>query len=368
MDLGKEDEHDEEHDMRENMHLGEDPLYDPRADDSDEEWMNRKRGCNCLSQVDTKKGKNNNRTVTDDVKNQSNGSSNIKTTITTTSSPWKSDAILNCPACISLLCTDCQRHEVYHTQYRAMFVFNCAVDFQEKLQFDQRKTDSPPTSRIRMSHKLESRERKQAMRQRRKETNALKKRGQEIQGEEKSREVMLSSKSNNLWNDTADDYDDLGVRDGETVLESLSQEVTGEKARVTTRTTEGKVWNQQETASPTKSPEGRTVTTTTSVISSQGEGDKDCIMTRTMTAGGEGSQESREESSQESTAAASEKNWSSSRKSISRTRQDEKQDKRNKADRKTSCFSVRCCVCSTQVAVYDDEQVYHFFNVLASHC
>jgi len=30
-------------------------------------------------------------------------------------------------------------------------------------------------------------------------------------------------------------------------------------------------------------------------------------------------------------------------------------------------YSVKCDVCSTQVAVYDQDEVYHFFNVLASH-
>ena len=28
---------------------------------------------------------------------------------------------------------------------------------------------------------------------------------------------------------------------------------------------------------------------------------------------------------------------------------------------------VKCNQCSTQVAVYDSEEVYHFFNILASH-
>lgn len=30
-------------------------------------------------------------------------------------------------------------------------------------------------------------------------------------------------------------------------------------------------------------------------------------------------------------------------------------------------YSVKCDVCCTQVAVYDEDEVYHFFNVLASH-
>ena len=29
---------------------------------------------------------------------------------------------------------------------------------------------------------------------------------------------------------------------------------------------------------------------------------------------------------------------------------------------------VQCTECSTEVAVFDKEEVYHFFNILASHC
>ena len=36
-----------------------------------------------------------------------------------------SDAILSCPGCLTTVCIDCQRHEYYTTQYRAMFVRNC---------------------------------------------------------------------------------------------------------------------------------------------------------------------------------------------------------------------------------------------------
>ncbi len=41
-----------------------------------------------------------------------------------------SDAVLSCPGCFTTLCIDCQRHEKYHSQYRAMFVMNCDVDEQ----------------------------------------------------------------------------------------------------------------------------------------------------------------------------------------------------------------------------------------------
>lgn len=36
--------------------------------------------------------------------------------------PRQSDATLSCPCCFTPLCYDCQRHEVYVNQYRAMFV------------------------------------------------------------------------------------------------------------------------------------------------------------------------------------------------------------------------------------------------------
>jgi len=46
-----------------------------------------------------------------------------------------SDAVLNCPACFAVLCLDCQRHEIYRTQYRAMFVMNCSVKTDTKMKF-----------------------------------------------------------------------------------------------------------------------------------------------------------------------------------------------------------------------------------------
>ncbi|KAK6931753.1 E2F-associated phosphoprotein [Dillenia turbinata] len=38
-----------------------------------------------------------------------------------------SDAILSCPACFTTLSLECQRHEKYVTQYRAIFVVNCKI-------------------------------------------------------------------------------------------------------------------------------------------------------------------------------------------------------------------------------------------------
>ncbi|XP_057423641.1 uncharacterized protein LOC130717440 [Lotus japonicus] len=38
-----------------------------------------------------------------------------------------SDAVLSCPACFTTLCLECQRHENFLTQYRAVFVVNCKI-------------------------------------------------------------------------------------------------------------------------------------------------------------------------------------------------------------------------------------------------
>lgn len=80
----------------------EDFFYDERADEKDESWMRRRR----MVQSD-------------------------ETNVT-------SDAVLNCPCCFSLLCLDCQQHEVYKTQYRSMFVMNCTVDAGNPLQEEAR--------------------------------------------------------------------------------------------------------------------------------------------------------------------------------------------------------------------------------------
>lgn len=42
-----------------------------------------------------------------------------------------SDAVLSCPACFTTLSLECQRHEKYVTQYRAIFVFNCKIKTDE---------------------------------------------------------------------------------------------------------------------------------------------------------------------------------------------------------------------------------------------
>ncbi|KAF1491349.1 E2F-associated phosphoprotein, partial [Megadyptes antipodes antipodes] len=86
-------------------------LYDPEEDSRDQEWVDSQR-----------RGYRNQRRV---LRQQQSKPSAVPS----------SDAVLNCPACMTTLCLDCQRHESYKTQYRAMFVMNCVVNKEEILKY-----------------------------------------------------------------------------------------------------------------------------------------------------------------------------------------------------------------------------------------
>lgn len=51
-----------------------------------------------------------------------------------------SDAVLSCPACFTTLCLECQRHEKYVTQYRAVFVVNCNTKNEQVPQQNTQKS------------------------------------------------------------------------------------------------------------------------------------------------------------------------------------------------------------------------------------
>ncbi|KAL2099065.1 hypothetical protein ACEWY4_005545 [Coilia grayii] len=86
-------------------------LYDPDEDDRDQAWVDAKR--RRYRRYQTAFG-------------SSRGQSQALPS---------SDAVLNCPSCMITLCMDCQRHEKYRTQYRAMFVMNCTVNKEEVLRY-----------------------------------------------------------------------------------------------------------------------------------------------------------------------------------------------------------------------------------------
>ncbi|MPC25389.1 E2F-associated phosphoprotein [Portunus trituberculatus] len=113
-------------------------FYDPTMDDRDQEWVNQKR------RSYQPRGRRPGRTL--DVENNN-----------TIQLP-PSDAVLNCPACLTTLCMDCQRHEIYHNQYRAMFVFNCVVNVMERLSYpkkDQKKQNFFKNKKARRNKKQE---------------------------------------------------------------------------------------------------------------------------------------------------------------------------------------------------------------------
>ena len=89
-------------------------LYDPNQDDEDQAWVDQQRE--------------------DYLKKRGIATPQPKRGSKPQPLP-NSDAVLNCPACFNVLCLDCQRHEVYQSQYRAMFVMNCSVDESQKLKF-----------------------------------------------------------------------------------------------------------------------------------------------------------------------------------------------------------------------------------------
>ncbi|OWF56843.1 E2F-associated phosphoprotein-like [Mizuhopecten yessoensis] len=88
----------------------DDLLYDPDMDDQDQEWVDKRRH---------------------QYQPGTSGTQKVQRRLP------RSDAVLDCPACMSTLCRDCQRHTSFENQYRAMFVMNCAVDKSELLKYPE---------------------------------------------------------------------------------------------------------------------------------------------------------------------------------------------------------------------------------------
>jgi len=99
-------------------------FYNPNLDDEDEAWVYKhKRGgleepVSILHSNKDESDKNNNENSS---RRFSSASKVLK--------PRASDAILSCPCCFEIVCMDCQRHERYSNQFRAMFVMNIGVSW-----------------------------------------------------------------------------------------------------------------------------------------------------------------------------------------------------------------------------------------------
>ncbi|PAV86713.1 hypothetical protein WR25_18077 [Diploscapter pachys] len=97
-------------------------FYDENEDDENERWIAEERRKRKGQQAGEKTGKDN-----ADSKQKKGKAKNLDN---------DTDAVLSCPGCMSLLTRDCQRHEIYKDQYRAMFVENCKVE-EEKLTIEK---------------------------------------------------------------------------------------------------------------------------------------------------------------------------------------------------------------------------------------
>ncbi|XP_039642812.1 E2F-associated phosphoprotein isoform X2 [Perca fluviatilis] len=97
-------------------------LYDPDKDDRDQAWVDARR-----RRYEVRK----------------RPAAGSRSQPRQSQSLPSSDAVLNCPACMTTLCLDCQRHEKYRTQYRAMFVMNCAVKKDEVLRYKTQQEVKP---------------------------------------------------------------------------------------------------------------------------------------------------------------------------------------------------------------------------------
>lgn len=131
--------------LADNKHkvLSNDELfYDPEMDEKDQIWMDKRRLNPQLFYSKTKKSKTpKNHT---EKKTDNDGDANASTSkntkrkkkqmLTNRRAP-RSDAVLDCPACMTTLCIDCQKHATFPHQYRAMFVMNCTIDFAERFKY-----------------------------------------------------------------------------------------------------------------------------------------------------------------------------------------------------------------------------------------
>eukprot|EP00977_Amphora_coffeiformis_P010657 scaffold2510_cov169-Amphora_coffeaeformis.AAC.8 len=111
--------------IRTNNNYAEDALYDENADDEDEAYVyNVLRSGSADPAV---------------VANKASPQKKIQ-------KPRNSDAVLSCPCCLSIVCMDCQQHERYENQYRAMFVMNIIVRWDVKLHYDAAEGQLVPVS------------------------------------------------------------------------------------------------------------------------------------------------------------------------------------------------------------------------------
>jgi len=123
--------------------LKPDDLFDENADEENEAWVYKHR-----------------RGGTEEtIKVQRPGGQSNKLEQAKLLKPRNSDAVLSCPCCFEIVCMDCQQHERYSNQYRAMFVMNIGVDWKHVLVYDEKTrglVDKPPAPTNHVPHEQEN--------------------------------------------------------------------------------------------------------------------------------------------------------------------------------------------------------------------
>jgi len=144
-----DDEEEEEAEGDGAMMAAANPFYDANADDEDEAYVYKNLRSGTLESV---------RVRTADTRSTSAGGAERKISAAASSAdpspqqqreqddvrqlkvlkPRHSDAVLSCPCCFNIVCMDCQRHERYPDQFRAMFVVSMSiiVKWSERLRYD----------------------------------------------------------------------------------------------------------------------------------------------------------------------------------------------------------------------------------------
>lgn len=120
-------------------------LYDPNQDDEDEAYVYKhlRSGVEESVRVASSQSASSMRNASNTIEN----SKSLQYTLQTMLKPRQSDAILSCPCCFQIVCMDCQRHERYLNQYRAMFVMNISVDWNHIVYTSQPEEDFNVESR-----------------------------------------------------------------------------------------------------------------------------------------------------------------------------------------------------------------------------
>jgi hypothetical protein len=134
------------------QHFTNDELfYDPEMDDEDQNWINKQRAT-CHEIKSPKKA----------TQSAANSVPSTEAHIKPNYSDAATDAVLNCPCCMTLLCMDCQRHSKYKTQYRAMFVFNSDIKSDEKLKYPKEKEEENTRKKSRRNKNKNKKENEEA--------------------------------------------------------------------------------------------------------------------------------------------------------------------------------------------------------------